>query len=648
MSDTVERPSFRVVMYGSSLEPEAEVKLDQFLANFDGSVFAPCKTADGAPAFVSDEASAQSVLATVMNDINDLPSDVGIGAIRATEDTPDAINTDDVVPAKAPGSQQVNGTFTTIMEVLRDTLTGQGSNTSESVDTLDDVKWAFDKEDTEGDVVDSAVTDSPDSDDEAETAEPEGDEGVATGTPDDHAQNAEPDTDTDSPEDESDYTTDEDARQAIVSQLVDSLVPSHVTDDVSAPLSPSADYPADMSAMIDALVTQANTMLRFSCREADADVGLLSDAEVTDEKTRLVESLLIQSPPPITDYVAAINYLDQVIADVEAQVDDVRAEFQRREDDWVEEKLAQVIPQLREMFRSTYPTTKEKVSQEVLDAAQPEISGAEKQVDETEARARHNVALALRHQSETGRNLSSLLGLHELRADMQSDLDESVARLIDSHAQQERVREEQQQARIAEIEATAQAKADAYAQEQIAAARAEQQQADAVVDSDADTTADDAVDLIDSEHAENASDDVVDSDADAIVDSEWEDTPEQDTTDSDADAEPELDTATDIDADPVTETDTETGASPMSSNESDDDDEVDEEADNHPSIGDVSRAGGDSWTSFSDDPTGAFASPVAHNTDPETGEDLEFREEDYEQPRRGRVRNALRRFFGRS
>lgn len=616
MSDTVERPSFRVVMYGSSLEPEAEVKLDQFLANFDGSVFAPCKTADGAPAFVSDEASAQSVLATVMNDINDLPSDVGIGAIHATEDTPDAINTDDVVHAKAPGSQQVNGTFTTIMEVLRDTLTGQGSNTSESVDTLDDVKWAFDKEDTEGDVVDSAVTDSPDSDDEAETAEPEGDEGVATGTTDDQAHNAEPDTDTDSPEDESEYTTDEDARQAIVSQLVDSLVPSHVTDDVSAPLSPSADYPADMSAMIDALVNQANTMLRFSCREADADVGLLSDAEVIDEKTRLVESLLIQSPPPITDYVAAINYLDQVIADVEAQVDDVRAEFQRREDDWVEEKLAQVIPQLREMFRSTYPTTKEKVSQEVLDAAQPEISGAEKKVDETEARARHNVALALRHQSETGRNLSSLLGLHELRADMQKVLDESVARLIDSHAQQERVREEQQ--------------------------------ADAVVDSEADTTADDAVDLIDSEHAEDDSDDVVDSDADAIVDSGWEDTPEQDTTDSDADAEPELDTATDIDADPVTETDMETGVSPMSLHESDDDDEVDDEADNHPSTGDVSRAGGDSWTSFSDDPTGAFASPVAHNTDPETGEDLEFREEDYEQPRRGRVRNALRRFFGRS
>lgn len=646
MSDTLQRPSFRVVFYGSSLDSEAETTLDQYLATFNGAVFVPSTTVDGSPAFVSDEASAQNVFATVMDDSSDLRSDIGIGAIRFTEDVPAVVNTDDLVHIKAPGSEEVNGSFTTIMDIITTSFTTEREAGSDPVDTFDDVHWTFDSNEAD-EVVDSAATDTADSAEGAPDTEPDTDDAVDTSGVVHDVQDAEPDTDDAvGTHRSSEDTSEEDSRELIISQLVDHLVPKHVTEDVSTPLTPSADYPADMTVLIDALVSQANTMLRFRCREADADVGLLSDEQVAEEKTRLVESLLIKSPPPITDYVSAINYLDQVIADVEAQVDEVRAEFQRREDDWVEDKLAQVIPQLREIFRSTYPTTKEKVSQEVLDAAQPEISSAEKQVDETETRARHNVALALRHQSDVGRNLSSLLLLHELRADMKNDLDAGVARLLDSHAQQQREQEEQQQARIAEIEATAQAKADAYAQKQIEAALTEQQQAHAISDTEADTDVDDSAGVIDSEHAEDDSEAVVDSDAAMVVDSE------QDSHD-DTDAEQERNTPAEgeVDNDPAVETEMEPGVSTIALQESyDENSDADsaEEADNHPSIGDVSRAGGDSSTSLSDEPTGAFASPIAHNTDPHTGEDLDFREEDYEQPRRGRARNALRRLFGRS
>ena len=245
---------------------------------------------------------------------------------------------------------------------------------------------------------------------------------------------------------------------------------------------------------------------------------------------------------------------------------------------------------------------------------------------EAENQARADVALRLHHQGERGRQLSQLMRLADVRARMEADLDSAV-----------------------------QAALDAYQNEMDAAEK--QFVAADVVDSEAGATA-----LTDDTDAfEQAGDVPLDTDSPVsrkvdlseLIDSEAE-------GDAAAQGDDALDPEPSEDNHPTATfyavTPPEDGEELVDS----EDENTAQGGDNHPTNGDGHATGGDSSTLFtqtSQESTASKPSPElaqAPNTDPETGEDLDFSDDLFDEsedtshehdtpgPRKG-----FRRFFGR-
>ena len=427
MPETAERSQSLVVFH----YPPGSIPDEQLANNPIGLTnieYYSANADNGDVALVSPIADLRSVLKKVMDDTESIPAPIGVAIVPSTSVEGDTVHLGSAIYAKGAGQTVANGTYETLLEMAETPDTFEGIEATPAEEESDEgavessirPNW-FDPEPSEEAEADQEVVDSAEESYDAAVSDPQED-------PHEVHSNADvDDADTGNSEDEereegslSDPKEDEeevpqDSRLLVVQHLVNRVVPSGVDGSVSAPIGLPVDdldrYPAQVRVLVDTLVRQANVMMTHTCAEAQADVGYLSDNDVQDEKQRLIESLLADPTDTVRDYITAITHRDQLIDTIENDLKTVSAEFQRREDDWVEEKLRVVIPELRELFRKSYPTTEEKVSQEVMDNARPDLDLADQQVEESELRARNDVALRLRHQSTTGRHISQLMRL---------------------------------------------------------------------------------------------------------------------------------------------------------------------------------------------------------------------------------------------
>lgn len=626
------------------------------------------KTTAGDDAYVAASDDLRIIVRYVMDHADKIPQGMGVSVAHVSSIDGDLVNLASAISIKPQGSTEANGTFETVISMaddLEDVRVGDSIATSETdsgtepADELDRDVWfendadtsdtdtivdsTDSTEDTPTDVADAdgdtGVLDSADEAEGEDTADTAPAEGETPGASDEAAQDeaaGHSDTadtaDTASASEEaqpdSEETTD---REVVVTHLVNQVVPERVEGDAAAPLSAGVDrdlsaFPAHARVLIDSLIRQANTLYESNCAEARADVGYLTSQDVEDEKAALVRSLLTEPTSTVTAYLDAITQRDSLVMAIQNDLDRVRDEFQRREDDWVEQKIKVVMPQLRRMFRENYPTTEEQVSQEVIETAQPEVDSADARVTEAENQARADVALRLHHQGERGRQLSQLMRLADVRARMEADLDSAVQSALDAYQEEMDAAEKQfAAADVVDSEAGAPALTDDTA--------TFEQVGDAPLETDGPVSRKvDLSELIDSE----AEGDAAAQGDDALA-------PEA--------SEDNYPTATFYAVTPP-----EDGEELVDS----EDENTAQGGDNHPTNGDGHATGGDSSTLFtqtSQESTASKPSPEltqAPNTDPETGEDLDFfddlfdesedtsHEHDTPGPRKG-----FRRLFGR-
>lgn len=690
MPDTREQPRATVVFhYPPGSIPESSLgEKPESLPNVD---YYRAKTTSGDEAYVAASDDLRIIVRYVMDNAEKIPSDMGVSVTPVSSIDGEMVNLGAAMSIKPQGATTPNGTFDTVMKMSADLedspggemvstdhaddeADGSGSidtdvwfdgeaNTDDDVETVVDSTETAAGEDTPADTTDTDnapveadTRDVVDPSEDTPTVETPGpavespespaQEQAETGTADSEADTSDVNADTETVTDSETETGGDSDSEIVVTHLVNQVVPERVGGDVAAPLAVNIDrdlsvFPVQARVMVDTLIRQANTLYDHSCDEARADVGYLTPDDVDAEKAALITSLLTQPTSTVSAYLDAITHRDSLVMSVEEKVAEVQAEFQRREDDWVEEKLNVVIPQLRRMFRENYPTTEEQVSQEVIDTARPDMDSADQRVLTAEQQARQDVALRLRHQSTTGRHLSQLMHLADIRATMQNDLAMSVQSVLDAYQ--------------AELDAAQKA----FENDDLVDSETENGDADTaltdetatfervVVDTDEETPAPsrkvDLSALIESETAEVEDSDVDESQADADVDTKDapEDVAEGETTMFDA-VTPDDDLVMDSeDEEPGDEADSTT-----------------EDADaDHPTNGDGPATGGDSLTLFTqtqrEDSTEEPSPYDAPHTDPETGEDLDFTDDfiesedtDYEHDTSG-SRKGIRGLFKR-
>lgn len=601
-------------------------------------------TTHGESAYVSSADDFRTVVRYVMDNAARIPKDVEVSAVPESAIADEIVDMRFAMSMKQRGATEPNGTFETVMAMstdLESMAIGDSVSTesTEGDSNIDPDVW-FEQEqetDSDGDTLVDSAAEHTDSEEDTEIAGTSDDHAVSSDdanvdkTDDEQAGEQPRDSVADSSEDSAESPDDadvpEDDREVVVAHLVNRVVPASIDGDIDAPFEAVidrdlTDYPVQVRVMIQALVRQANTLYQHSCAEARADIGYLTDSDMDAEKSALVKSLLADPTATVGDYLDAIVHRDGLITSIEDDLVQIADEFQSREDDWVEKKIAEILPELRRMFRESYPTTEEAEKQGVLDEAQPALDEADSRVDTAERHARSDVALRLRHQSTAGRHLSQIAGLTDVRAAMQDDLAHSIHSLLDAY----------------EAQPVTAPSSDVDSDEDAGA--------DDLVDSEADTTDPDAAN--DAAPEPGMAHRV---DLSALIDSEHSDEPQQidsdnDRHDLDYDEEDSDDLVDSFEtADEEDEAETRQFDAVDSTGTTDAPDAGDA---NHPSSGDGQELGGDSSTpNWNEDTSETEPSP---ETDPATGEALDFEEDsettDHEHNSTS-TRKGIRRLIGR-